>query len=418
MQLRSFSSAENNEMSGGFDNPTLNLQENITQENDTAVSTHHGSIHDDFKLQSPPGTVVDVSHTDTERTTSKHNCSISASDQVIHSRWLSTIVAIVFERRGQLFAFLSALFLSITSLFLDLASKTLSAFQTIVLAMPVVLIGTSLGIIITKASRPKRIPHYLWLLLGGISLSLALTTFTQSFTYLDMADAMAITHTSLIFVVALSWIILKEPPRLFDPIFSFIAFVGVVFIARPQVLFGQPQQDNETNSAKYYIGIVLALGTAVAFAMVTICFRKQNQLGINNFLSIFTCALCMIVINTVICSAANQWTLPGIYGWMYASAAGLCFFLGHLCLILSLNLVTATVVNIVLTFQVVFAFLWQFLFLGVSPLWTSYIGALLLIFANVGISLFKNKCTKTNIPDQQLREKERDKTSNESIEIG
>lgn len=48
---------------------------------------------------------------------------------------------------------------------------------------------------------------------------------------------------------------------------------------------------------------------------------------------------------------------------------------------------TATMVTIVLTF--VFTFLWQFLLLDVLPFWTSYVGAMLLIFAIVGIPLYK-----------------------------
>lgn len=147
------------------------------------------------------------------------------------------------------------------------------------------------------------------------------------------------------------------------------------------------QKSNEVNASKNVIGIFLALGSALVIAVSTKCSRKQRQLKVNKFLTVLTNAMFVTFSNAVICSASNQRMLPGFYGWIYGGAAGLCYSLAQLCLLMAVKLEKSTLVTIVLTF--VFTFLWQSLFLDVLHFWTSYVGAMLLIFAIVGIPLYK-----------------------------
>lgn len=98
-------------------------------------------------------------------------------------------------------------------------------------------------ILITNASRPKRVTYYTWLLIGGISSSVFLITFTLVITYVEVADVVAISYGSLIFVPVLACNILKEPFQRFVLLFSFLVLSGVIFIARPHPMFVQTTKE-------------------------------------------------------------------------------------------------------------------------------------------------------------------------------
>lgn len=305
-------------------------------------------------------------------------------------------------RRGLLLVLLTDLFYSGKSLFLDIVSEESNSYQAIVMTMPAMILGSFVIIVLKRPTFPKQWNHQFWLVLGGITASWTLTAFTLSLTYLNLGDAVTIAYTSLIFVCIFSGILLKEPLHRFDFIFCFLAFAGIVFIARPYPLFRDVTVGNKFDKSTL-IGAFIALFSAVGMALGVVLFRKQSQLGISQYLTILYCVCFTAGTNVLICIVFVGWHIPSVNDWLFSIAGAVCYFVAQFCLVASLSLETATMVSIFLSFEVVFSFIWQILLQGVLPLWTSYVGSILLIGASVGITLYRKTITQTETANKETQ---------------
>lgn len=301
----------------------------------------------------------------------------------------------IHNRRGLFMASLAALFYSGKSMFMDLLTLTVDPFQTIVMLMPMMLIGSFAVLVLKRIPPPRALQHYVWLLLCGCAVASYLCSFSFSLAYLEVADSVSILYSSLIFVGLISWIILKEKLFLFDFIFALFSFAGVIFISRPHFIF---RNINETSDDQndLFIGVGFALASSFSVAMSFTIVRKHSHLGIHTFMSVFCSAVVGTITNALICTAMKRWQVPTKKEWLYATAAGFCYISAQGSLFVSLSMETATLVNIIMAAEILFTFLWQFWFLGLAPSWTSYVGALLIIFACVGITLKKDNSANQN----------------------
>ncbi|KAJ8034741.1 Solute carrier family 35 member G1 [Holothuria leucospilota] len=303
-------------------------------------------------------------------------------------------------RRGLLLAICSALCFSIRALFLKGLTKTVDPFQTIVMIMPFLIVGPLVYLIYKRISLPRDYVLHLWLLLGGVSLSSYLTLYTLSLSKMDVADVVTIEFTSLVFVGFLSWVILKETPSVFYVGFSVISFLGVVFISRPPFLFGSQISNNDFRDL--LIGSAFALGAAFSVALLYNVVRKQTKLGIHTAVSIFSNAVIVVITNVVVCTVTKNWRRPSTLECLYAAGAGLSYFFAKVALYLALKCETATFVNITLTLEILLTFLFQFAFLQIQPFWTSYVGAILVIAACIGMTLTAKRQITENDLDNTM----------------
>ncbi|PIK47285.1 putative solute carrier family 35 member G1 [Apostichopus japonicus] len=161
---------------------------------------------------------------------------------------------------------------------------------------------------------------------------------------------------------------------------SYSAFAGVVFISRPTILFRETDASLYENG-ELWIGVLLALGSALGIAFILTVFRKLSQIGIFIYMSILSGGIFTTATNAVICTAMGNWTVPTSRDWLLATAAGCCYFTAQTCIVVALTLESAPTINVMSSVEIVFSFIWQFVFLRVFPLWTSYVGATLLTVA-------------------------------------
>ncbi|PIK33424.1 putative solute carrier family 35 member G1-like [Apostichopus japonicus] len=176
----------------------------------------------------------------------------------------------------------------------------------------------------------------------------------------------------------------------------------IVFIARPYPLFRDVTVGNKFDKSTL-IGAFIALFSAVGMALGVVLFRKQSQLGISQYLTILYCVCFTAGTNVLICFVFVGWHIPSVNDWLFSIAGAVCYFVAQFSLVASLYLETATMVSIFLSFEVVFSFIWQILLQGVLPLWTSYVGSILLIGASVGITLYRKKITQTETANKETQ---------------
>ncbi|XP_071843597.1 solute carrier family 35 member G1-like isoform X4 [Apostichopus japonicus] len=293
----------------------------------------------------------------------------------------------VFRRRskGILFALLSAVFYSGQAFQMDIAVGDLGPFLVAFL-MAIVMTGCATFLLVrNNISRPKTNEQYAWLLIAGLAMSAYLTLFSLALRNLDVGDTVTITYLSLILVGFVSWALLKEPFGLFDMLCAVVALTGVIFIVRPPFIFGNFSTINEHHNSM--VGIAFAVAASIVISLIVTALRKHALLGIHAFQSLFTSGVIILVVSAVMCSCTGQWHRASCVSLIHPLGAGFAYFLGQLFLYYALQYERATLVNIFLTLEIVFAYAWQLLFLQGTVWWTSYVGATLVILSCVGMKV-------------------------------
>lgn len=367
--------------------PSIFLQ---NMENNDEVFDNPGFTSDDVskdecKDKSEP--TADDSKSDVVCTTSSPN---SQENEPLIERVLQGTISVLRGQSDLFLVTLSALLYSVKSLLTAFLVETVDPFQGVVMLMPVMLTGSYCSLVYKKIGPPKSVRQYAWMLSGSLPFSATLFFYSLSLLHMDVGDATTILYASLMFTGVLSWIILREPLRLIDFVNVSIAFAGVVFISRPPFIFGTAQED-VSRGRNILLGSCFSLSASFNVALCYTIVRKQATLGIHAFLSMFCTAIVVTLSNAIICTAVGGWQIPRLKEWAFATGAGFSYFGAQSILFISLSLKTSTYVNIVMTSEIVFTFLLQFMVLHLAPQWTSYIGSVLVVISFVGVALSKKR---------------------------
>lgn len=331
--------------------------------------------------------------TSTVKKASQDSIEYEASTGVAHLTEGTTITStghilcrplqILSRRHGLVLASLSPLFFSIEHLFVAVLNETLDAFQVVFMHVPVLMI-CSLVLMIYKGVRPPRdYKHYLLLLATGSFQAIAVCFIALSLKTLAVGDTVTITRTCVIQVSFLSWCFLKEPLRILDTLFALLAFGGVIFIARPPFIFRNIL--GLSSSDVTFHGIFFALAASFGIAMYTVFSRKLFRLGVSSLFCLFFNVTATVILSGLFTLIFSRWRCPTMLEWLFSLLAGVTYALAIATMFYALRVETATLVSILSTLQIFFAFLWQVIFLHLPPFWTSYIGAFLIFVACIAI---------------------------------
>ncbi|XP_071843208.1 solute carrier family 35 member G1-like [Apostichopus japonicus] len=290
------------------------------------------------------------------------------------------------DRYGLLLAILSAFTFATMSIIVKVLVQTLDPLQVIPISLIVTTIGSLCFVWQQRVSLPTSCTDYIWLFLSGVTLTSNTFCTVYSLSFIDAGNAVTILYTSVMLAGFSSWLILKEPLRLREFCFAFLALLGVVFVSHPSFVFGKDQMDT-SDKENTLIGVGFSLGGAFSISLQYTFVRKQSQLGIHSLFSLFFNSTVAVIIGAVAVIASGKWIEPT---FVEASLAMLCscvYFVGQCALYLALKVEKVTLVTITLTIDIVFTFLMQYLLLHIASTWTSYVGALLIITACIGISI-------------------------------
>ncbi|KAJ8035275.1 Solute carrier family 35 member G1 [Holothuria leucospilota] len=291
----------------------------------------------------------------------------------------------VLRRYGILLALCAGISFSFVSLLLSILTNKVDSFLAVFLQSPVMFLGTAILLLLKRIPLPKDWTHYPWLLLSGMCLSSNLLLISFALRCIEVGDAVTIVYTSLLQVGLFSRIILREPLKVFDFAFAAVGFIGVIFITRPRFIFRI--DDDAVGNDTRLVGVVCALCVSVTYALLLVVIRKQSMLGIHSFTGMCFNAAIVSLSSGAISVYLNGWHSPSISEWLIALGVGFTLYIAQLAMHYALRVECATLVNMICTTEILFAFVWQFLFLHVSPTWTSVVGAVFVMAACIGVSL-------------------------------
>ncbi|KAJ8050987.1 Solute carrier family 35 member G1 [Holothuria leucospilota] len=289
------------------------------------------------------------------------------------------------RRHGLVLAAIAPIAFSFQGLLIHVLTKTLDSFQVVFIYSPLFMICCFLLVLYARVRPPKDYRHYLWLLGSGASQSGNACFLTLAFANMSVGNTVTILYTALVQVVFFSRIILKEKMRLFDILFAFVALGGVVFIARPPFIFGT--YDHISGNDVTLQGIIFALVGSSTFAIFNVTNRKLSTLGVNSYFCMFSNGTMVVFTSGVITLILQRWRWPTMHEWLFAALVGITYVCAYFTLFYALKVETATLVTVIVTTEIVYAFVLQVVFLHQLPFWTSYIGTVLIIVACIGITL-------------------------------
>ncbi|XP_054839042.1 solute carrier family 35 member G1-like [Eublepharis macularius] len=291
---------------------------------------------------------------------------------------------------GLCYALLSAFLFSVVSLFLkmieDVHSVEASAFRCvfqITFLLPG-LIYCKTGFLGPKGKR-------VFLFFRGLLGSSAMILLYYAFQVMPLADATVITFSSPVFTSLLAWIFLKEKYSPWDLLFTLFTVTGVVLIARPPFLFGSKVAGTEGIYTDHLKGTIAAVTSAIFAASTLVILRKVGK-SVHYFLTIWYYAIIGLIICIITLFALDSWSIPycgkdrflliliGVFG-----------LAGQTFLTKALQIEKAGPVAIMKTMAVVFAFIFQIIFLNHLPTWWTVGGALCVVASSSGTVIRKWK---------------------------
>lgn len=228
-----------------------------------------------------------------------------------------------------------------------------------------------------------------FLFFRGLLGSGAMILLYYAYQVMPLADATVITFSSPVFTSLFAWIFLKEKYSLWELLFTLFTITGVVLIARPPFLFGSKVSGIQGSYTNHLKGTIAAVASAVSGASTFVILRKMGK-SVHYFLSIWYYAVIGLIVCVITLFVMDEWSLPycGIDRFLLI-LIGLFGLGGQIFLTKALQIEKAGPVAIMKTMDVVFAFIFQIIFLNHLPTWWTVGGALCVVASSSGTVLRK-----------------------------
>ncbi|KAG8431168.1 hypothetical protein GDO86_019322 [Hymenochirus boettgeri] len=290
------------------------------------------------------------------------------------------------------YTMLASVFFSSSSLLVkkigDLHSVEISAIRCIFQMMLILpgLIYFKTGFLGPKEQR-------IFLFLRGFLGSGAMILMYYAVQSMPLADATVIAFSRPAFTCIFACIFLKEKCTVWDIVFILFTITGVILIARPPFLFGSQLEDLEVNYTDRLKGTMAALASAVGVSLTIVVLRRTGR-SVHYLLSVWYYAIIGLIECVIALSVLGEWKIPACgTDRLFLILIGILGLGGQICLVKALQVEKAGPVAIMRTMDVVFAFIFQAVFLNHTPtLWTVG-GALCIVASTAGtaiVNIYKN----------------------------
>ena len=208
--------------------------------------------------------------------------------------------------------------------------------------------------------------------------------FNAGLIHLPLATCTTIMFLSPILVTMLSNVVLGEHVGMRRWAGIVIGFIGALVVIRIW----------EVGVVGLNIGVLFMLGAAFANASYQITTRGlRHEDPLTSLL--FTGAAGALVTSFLL---PFHWSMPDAFGWALLVSSGVVGCVGHLCLIKAFQSAPAAVVAPFSYSSLVWATLFGFVVWGDVPIWTTILGAALIIGSGLYIFLREKKLERNAVP--------------------
>ena len=283
-------------------------------------------------------------------------------------------------KKGIFYVIISALGFSLMNFFVVKAGD-LPTFQKALFRNGGAMI-VSLFLFIKSGDTPDTKPSDLGILLmRAVFGSIGLFCNFYALDHLVLSDASILNKLAPFFTLILSALFLKEKTNWKQFLFVSLAFVGMLFVVRPEMHFSE-------SMVASVVGVIGGFGAGTAYA----CVRALGKRGMPSSEIVFGFSLVstIVAIPFVIIDHAPMSSLQ----IFYVSMASVSATIGQFGITLAYKEAPSKEISIFEYFTVVFSALWGILFLGQIPYWTSIIGYAIIFVSAYLLFLYNKKTSR------------------------
>lgn len=283
-------------------------------------------------------------------------------------------------KKGIFYVIISALGFSLMNFFVVKAGD-LPTFQKALFRNGGAMI-VSLFLFIKSGDTPDTKPSDLGILLmRAVFGSIGLFCNFYALDHLVLSDASILNKLAPFFTLILSALFLKEKTNWKQFLFVSLAFVGMLFVVRPEMHFSE-------SMVASVVGVIGGFGAGTAYA----CVRALGKRGMPSSEIVFGFSLVstIVAIPFVIIDHAPMSSLQ----IFYLSMASVSATIGQFGITLAYKEAPSKEISIFEYFTVAFSALWGILFLGQIPYWTSIIGYAIIFVSAYLLFLYNKKTSR------------------------
>ena len=348
----------------------------------------------------------------TQSSVTEDNGSVASLDKTVLDNKMSLTsesdmrarcMTAVMKQRGILLSLISAFCMSLGAVAAASLSGSVGPNEITFSRMVVVLLCTCPVVVYRQVPVRNTRTAYGFLLLRSILGVINTTLLYLSYQLMPVASAKSIQYTTSVFTGLLGFALLKDPCSFLDTIFSFLTVGGVFLIAQPPFLFASVESA-QTTSEETLLGSIISLFCAFLSALILITLRKLNTYGIPSLATLFVFSNVSICFSALLTSALRQWTLPGCgLDRIALIGNGLLTFISQIATHLALKTERPSRVSILLSTDILFSFVLEFLFFGIVPNYLTGIGAIVILCSSMGVTINKLRESQRNKQGEEER---------------
>ncbi len=313
---------------------------------------------------------------------------------------------------GIALAFLSGLIFTVNSYVIQ--TMALDFSQTLLVRSLIFLIIFSILCYVRKLSpwpslEQVSLKAKIFMVIQGVLGAIMIMTAFCCLSFLPLGDALTLMFTSPLSTMIMAAIFLGHRLRLFKIFFGLFLMSGTVLVIQPEFLFSVtseswrpllknlltvPIQDVQVHDKYYFIGVAIALSSALADGCLNVAINFCQQ--INSLVLLWWTGLGGLIVSLVSFSFNPNAVMLGpnialITKWEWLSYFLTSFsgLVAYFFMTKSLQMIDPTVVAFVRSFEIVLAYIVQIGIIGDLPNTLSLIGAGMVLVSVTAMSLQK-----------------------------
>lgn len=234
------------------------------------------------------------------------------------------------------------------------------------------------------------------LILMGIVETAAIIFVYISLKYIPIGDSTVIQFTAPMFTIFFSYVILKYKVTWMEVTFGLLSFLGVVIIAKPQILEGQQASismtqvslgflsgtnmtliEDRSEKMNDVLGTVFALIGAMCLALFYVLTKVVGGKFDITLTILYPSVVSILIAPLFMAIFQIQWLFLEItlWNWILLIYNGIICFVGLMLLAQSLNLDNPGAVTLIRNLDPIYAFIFQYLLLHQPPSLSTWVGA-------------------------------------------
>ncbi|KAG1149294.1 hypothetical protein G6F37_011447 [Rhizopus arrhizus] len=306
------------------------------------------------------------------------------------------------ETKGVILLSLSSLFFAIISVLVKYLQTTIPSFEIVFARSAMQLFLGLISCLILGVHPLGKKGIRKWILLRALTSSIALYLFFYGLTKLPLIDATVIFFVGPIFKIIIASSVLNENYSVKDGFYSFICFIGLLFVIKPSVLFHQQMTVEDVPRS---IATVAVLVGALMSAMAYVTARKLGQ----DTHIVVHMVYFGLVASIISLPRLQEFVIPDQLDtiWMLG-AIGLVAFLGQTLLNYGLKLAPFGLANIIQAGDVILAFIFGIVLFNEQPGFYTIIGSILVVLMTTMVNIHRWRMLQLrNVALRKRRSKDR-----------